>query len=147
MYSGWTSCFSDMGRGTLWVMKALRDRTRFSFCLLFSLPLLYSLSGPTTCIQSIQYPETSSHSGSPQQLGPLGHSLCFLLILEIYMEADIPAWGISFKEVLISPHAKWKQRIEREKKVHCRGGRAGEQGNQGKLFVGLGVFRLVFPSF
>lgn len=89
----------------------------------------------------------NSHSGSPQQLGPLGHSLCFLLILEFHMEADIPAWGISFKEVLISPHAEWKQRIEREKKVPWRGGRAGEHGNQGKLFVGLGVFRLVFLSF
>jgi len=30
------------------------------------------------------------------------------------MEADILAWGISLREVLISPHAQWKQRIGKE---------------------------------
>ena len=89
--------------------------------------------------------EISNKSGSPGQPEPLGHSWYFLLILEAHTVADIPAWGISLREVLISPHAEWSRGLEG--KIKCFGeGKAGEHCNENKVFVGLRVFTLVFLS-
>lgn len=48
------------------------------------------------------------------------------MILESHIEADIPAWGISLREVLISPHAEWSRGLEG--KIKCFG-EVGKQVN------------------
>lgn len=82
------------------------DELLFLTCVLT--PIFYSLSGPKTCIRRVQYPETSwKQAVRVVAQDSSGHEdIRGASCLKSHMEADILAWGISLREVLISPHAQ-----------------------------------------